>query len=295
MNIIVTSIHNLTVEQIKPFMRTAARRANYDLMWVACGRTSDDVLDYLRTFKSRINYAHLPGLQLQGVHWNNRRFMEYFRHIFLPKKIPNEANVLVCDSRDVIFQDDPFPLLNGSMHYAGEAISMWRSRAMIKWVGRSFGPRWLWKLRNRKPICAGTFGGPCWKLSGVMARMSKEIDWSFTNRWSGLDQALLNVIAFECGGTVHSNNEPTSPFLTIDSEPNIRHDKFGRYVNNVDQVIPIVHQWDRAPLPQICHRCANEREDRAAWMRLVNHAPLGDLHFRCPLCGEALWLWTSLE
>jgi hypothetical protein len=249
MNIIVTSIHDLTIDQVKPFFRTAEKRANYDEMFVVTGKASYEMQMYLRDQRN-VRVFGVPGMHLRGMHWNNCRFVEYHHQIFSQVIFPRDSVMLFTDCRDVIFQDDPFPLLNGpKIHFAGEPTPMLKSRAMWKWVCRSFGPHWLWKMRNFPICCGGTFGGRREVMEEAIRTMEEVIRFSWiTNRWSGLDQAALTRLAFELGNEyahVHFNDDPLTPFLTVGGEPNIYRNLRGQFLNPCGDPYPVVHQWDR--------------------------------------------------
>jgi hypothetical protein len=252
MNIIVTSIHDLSVDQVKPFFRTAEKRANYDAMFVVTGRVSYELSMYLRSIRG---IRVLGGMLVRGMHWNNCRFVDYESLVFggaavHPLVYPRDSVMLFTDCRDVIFQDDPFPLLNGpKIHFAGEPTPMLKSRAMWKWVCRSLGPHWMWKMRHFPICCGGTFGGRREVMEEAIRTMEEVIRFSWiTNRWSGLDQAALTRLAFELGDEyawIHTNKDNDSPFLTVGGEPNIYRNLHGQFLKPNGQPYPIVHQWDR--------------------------------------------------
>ena len=157
--------------------------------------------------------------------------------------------VLLSDSRDVVFQDNPFPHVNPnvlnvfeqdrSMLYGGDNLD-------TKWFASVIGNDLLNKVKGKQTICAGTIMGSPGVLLKYLALMEKEI---LTHKFKPIDQPMHNKVVYldwpqELLAS-HSNQSGVifTVAETSDSDYKIEENKV--VINN--KVVPVLHQYDRVP------------------------------------------------
>jgi hypothetical protein len=157
--------------------------------------------------------------------------------------------VLLSDSRDVVFQDNPFPHVNPnvlnvfeqdrSMLYGGDNLD-------TKWFASVIGNDLLNRVKGKQTICSGTIMGSPAVLLKYLTFMEKEI---LTHKFKPLDQAIHNKVVYldwpqELLAS-HSNQSGVifTVAETSDSDYKIEDNKV--VINN--KVVPVLHQYDRVP------------------------------------------------
>ena len=138
-------------------------------------------------------------------------------------------NILLCDSRDIYFQDDPF-------HYNfGGSINFFLEDNLIKncpfnsnWILKTYGKKGFKQIFDKTILCSGTVLGKSEKIKEYLLLMKKNIlkykykkriKYLFTFRTDpegrGCDQGHANYIVHNSlikNAVLHSNND--GPFAT---------------------------------------------------------------------------------
>jgi hypothetical protein len=161
--------------------------------------------------------------------------------------------VLLVDSRDVVFQADPFAALPGdslSFFAENDDPSSWRlSTINGRWAWLIFGRELRNLLIGRCTVNGGVIAGP----PALLRRMceTKLIIALQTPEWSkhttGLDNISTNVIAHtELAGPcrIHENHALVSN-TTRESRASVN--EAGDIVSPGGRVCPVVHMYDRHP------------------------------------------------
>lgn len=165
------------------------------------------------------------------------------------------GRVLVCDSRDVVFQREPFSAFDGdSVHlfeeHPGKPIArcIWTQ----SWLRYRYGDAALAPVADKPVLCSGYFVGSARRVRELVALVAGEIQPSLkaTNYMAGYDQGVVNHLAYagRIGGLVvhpwatalvrHLGNAPAGE---------TRLDERGRVLTPSGEVAVAVHQHDRHP------------------------------------------------
>lgn len=193
-------------------------------------------------------------MTLCGGDWNGRadrvreammdvmssRFADFARYLALHEAL--HGQVLLTDSRDVIFQDDPFPVSKLQVFCEDESIGS--SHFARRWLQLTYGTGEFRRLADKPFICSGTTIGP---MAGVLAYARKQAEQcGRVMACAGADQAVHNVIvhrgwvdadvrAFGDGVVITLNDVALDALRIID----------GRVMDGSGKPYPVVHQYDR--------------------------------------------------
>jgi hypothetical protein len=157
--------------------------------------------------------------------------------------------VLLSDSRDVVFQDNPFPHVEPNVLNIFEqdrSLTYGSDNLDSKWFASVFGNDVLNAIKGKQTICSGTIMGSPAVLLKYLTFMEKEI---LTHKFKPLDQAIHNKVVYldwpqELLAS-HSNQSGVifTVAETLDSDYKIEDNKV--VINN--KVVPVLHQYDRVP------------------------------------------------
>lgn len=188
------------------------------------------------------------------VHVQAGRYLVY--HEFL-KLRPDYRCVLLTDSRDVVFQGDPFRDVDPALLNVFEqdpSIRFGDDNVDSKWFAKVYGPAMLEKLRGKPTICSGTTMGSPQVICKYLGLMEKEI---LRHRATPLDQAIHNKL-------VHLDIDPgemrfhanvSGCVLTLAGTGDSEYEVVGDQVRVGGRLVPVLHQYDRIPhLTQVLTR-----------------------------------------
>jgi len=164
----------------------------------------------------------------------------------------NYESAVVCDTRDVVFQADPFSRCSVDFMAAGERITIGESWFNVEWVNKFCGSACLELLSNERILCVGVMAGTlptillvlqhlCDRMRSILASSSFDGDiW-------GLDQSVYNQVLYELIGRdqFHVSMPTDGPFFNMGDETNPRMLKKGLILNDSDTPPAILHQYDR--------------------------------------------------
>ena len=157
--------------------------------------------------------------------------------------------VLLSDSRDVVFQGDPFEFINGRSVTGLEEITIGASYANTKWLQDIYGNDMARALAPKRVSCSGIVGGSVEKVRQYLGTMCGEIE-QCPRRYQmnpNFDQAIHNVVIYtkQLNTDLTSNADGVIATVTFEQEGNIGWAKAGIYVQGVKPAI--LHQYDRWP------------------------------------------------
>lgn len=180
------------------------------------------------------------------IHPQSGRFFVY--QDFLSAN-PTYRCVLLSDSRDVVFQDNPFPLVDPNvlnvfeqdraMPYGGDNLD-------TKWIADVMGNDVLDAVKGKQTLCSGTIIGSPAILLKYLAFMEKEI---LSHKYRPVDQPMHNKVVYldwpaELLAS-HSNQECLIFTIAETSESDYEINDNQVLINN--KVVPVLHQYDRVP------------------------------------------------
>jgi hypothetical protein len=160
--------------------------------------------------------------------------------------------VLLSDSRDVVFQSDPFAIAPKTVLSGQEDLSIGDSHCNAQWIEESYGPQTLQQIKNLPVACSGVQIGPRKAMLAYLRRMCEEavrLAPKVAFR-VGFDQGIHNWL-LRCGDCSELAAEPNgSPVIATLAACEQRRYQLqgGRLFFPQEQTYPaIVHQYDRDP------------------------------------------------
>lgn len=162
---------------------------------------------------------------------------------------PTYRCVLLSDSRDVVFQDNPFPHVDPNVLNVFEqdrSISYGGDNLDTNWFASIFGDKVLDAMKGKQTICAGTTMGSPAILLKYFALLEKEI---LSHKFRPIDQPMHNKLVYldwppELLAS-HSNQAGVIFTFAETSESDYEIKDNQVVINN--NVVPVLHQYDRVP------------------------------------------------
>jgi hypothetical protein len=175
------------------------------------------------------------------------RHLRYYEYLVsLPAGV--EA-VMLTDTRDVVFQRDPFDFdIDGRLNCFLEDLRFTLGSEPVNsgWVVSAFGEGGLERIADRPISCAGVTVGP---VDAVVSYLETMVEWLtrvLPNPWHGSDQAVHNyVIHTNVVSNVRLVPNGQGPVLTMGLMPQDITDN--ALVGADGLPINVLHQYDRHP------------------------------------------------
>jgi len=239
----MSAAYGYDVNSLKPFVYSL--RKYYDDKVVFVIKELTDELE-----KFFVEY-HITHITLSGLNQNNDiQWMRYSIFSSILQQYDVER-VFISDVRDVVFQNDPF--INTNIDYDVEFFEEPEKIRNCKcnggWIMSLYGPSEMSYIGDKNIICSGTTIGSKNGMLNYFDIMSKEI-LSFSNRGiqikGGEDQPIHNhLIRHGAFNNYIVYNNCDNAVATLDHQKEFMFDSDGKLVDNLNRVIPVVHQWDR--------------------------------------------------
>lgn len=202
------------------------------------------VIRALRTLEGGVAYRSV------AQHWLHPQAGRYLFYEEYLRANPQYAQVMLSDSRDVVFQADPFPLVTESVLHLFEqdpSLKFGADNADTKWFPRLYGRNGLERLRGKQTYCSGTTFAPVPVMMQYLEAMTAEI---LRQPTVPLDQAMHNKIAYEDWGvgggeSARSHANLSGPVLTMHGVPPEGYELREGRVYVGDRLVSVLHQYDR--------------------------------------------------
>jgi hypothetical protein len=191
------------------------------------------------------------------THINNARFIRYLE--FLLDNIPRYDRVFLTDTRDVVFQSDPFEGLSFEfMHFFAEddtATIESDQTYNTPWIRLVFGDDVYQQIKDKKIICAGTTlgsTGNVMKYLNMLVDILRQLKNKNPNAYRiNVDQGIHNFIAhntyYFTDGAIKDNGDIVATIgLTLNKNPN-KIKLVGDILYMDDKKPSVIHQYDRSP------------------------------------------------
>jgi len=169
-------------------------------------------------------------------------------------------NILLCDSRDIYFQDNPFNFnFSKSINFFLEDYLIKNCPFNSNWILKTYGKKKYEQVSNKTILCSGTVLGNYENIKEYLFLMKKNIlDYKYKKRIKylitfrtdpegrGCDQGHANYIVHNSlikNYTFHSNSN--GPFATAFYLKKIKFDQEFRLINHSGNHYLLVHQYDK--------------------------------------------------
>lgn len=227
-----------------PFVISLRRHYRGDVLFIT------DTLDQEFTdFYNNYNIITFDIGNAFADRWNMQfeRFNLY-QHV-IETYFEDTERILLTDTRDVIFQDDPFCYkAEAELEFFHEPQLYSKCACNANWIRERYGNDEYEKLKEKWIICSGTTMG---SRQGILAYINAMVT-EIGNQPKGpqiLDQPIHAHLIYQ--GTfpdyrLYQNGE--GPISTLHHQLILNIDRQGQLRNKDGSVIPVLHQWDRMGL-----------------------------------------------
>jgi hypothetical protein len=239
-----------TVEQLEPFVVSLRKHYNDDVI-LFVDTNNESVISFLE--QNDVMSVPMPPSLREHVQICNERHKVY--RDFLQSNFKDVERILICDVRDVIFQDDPFK------HKKEAELEFFCESELIKndecngpwWMGGTYGQEVLDHLGNNLIICAGTTIGTRDGMLLYLNELINEIDRMIVMRGQELqktrpvvDQVCHNFLIYTGKFPSHKLYKTGyGPIATMSFERDYLINSDGVLQNRMGNIPSVVHQWDR--------------------------------------------------
>ncbi len=196
--------------------------------------------------------AGLPK-EIPGTTPNVRRFFLY--QLFLRSLGKDYEQLLLADTRDVVFQKDPFafPWPDADLFFVEEDSRMHIGDCLGNSTGMksTFGEKTFEELKSKPISCSGTTWGNFRGISAYVDRMVKIILTKTVEELGIWDQSVHNYILYKDPlPRIHVFGNESGPVLTLHWKPpsTFKIDAEGWMSNDSGSIPNLLHQYDRHPV-----------------------------------------------
>jgi hypothetical protein len=192
--------------------------------------------------------------ELAPIHATGFRYLLYLEHLLDPG-FPRVDRVFLADTRDLIFQRDPFDTTQSSsgitMFLEEHSVTIGACLANSGWMRQCYGDAGLAAIADRPIFCSGTMLGDRDAMVIYPEALIREIVHVAGRRFvapCGFDQACHNHLLHGLSPVpfVASENGAAAVMqLAHRRRDRLMFSSDGELLNDNGSVVPVVHQWDR--------------------------------------------------
>ena len=249
-NLVLSAACGLDPKQIEFFLKSLRKYYNEDIFFLV---KKEDI-----EVKKLLNIHACNFLEID-VHKFDVQIKRYSFYLKILEE--NEyKNVLICDSRDVYFQSNPFDYnYKGSINFFLEDKKIKECPYNSNWLIKTYGQETFEKLSNKIINCSGTTLGASENIKTYLNlivqqssdhKFKKRLKYFLTFRRDkagrGADQAYANYIVHNRlvkDSFLYSNT--SGPIATVYYLKKIIFNKNCQLINSLDQPYSVVHQYDK--------------------------------------------------
>jgi hypothetical protein len=242
-NLVMGMIFGYSVEKIKPFVLSLRQHYQGDVVFMTASVTEEQQ----RFFDDYGIYTFIPDAPLARETCQTERFRVYRE--CLTEYFDDVENILVSDTRDVVFQSDPFAEYpKHDLEFFAEPELFRNCQHNRPWIYTFYGMERLVQMEPEYVICSGTTMGTRSAMMHYFTAMVDEFDHlRNTNKMITYeDQACHNHLIYNNTFQNYAiNHNGIGPISTMHHSKNLNFNRAGYLLNNDGKVIPVVHQYDR--------------------------------------------------
>lgn len=175
--------------------------------------------------------------------------LRYLVALRIVRELPRQSVVMLTDSRDVYFQDQPFSFLHGGgkdLLFSLEEHRINEGNITWKWIRDVYGIDTALRWNGQRASCSGTTMGRIHAVEEYLTKISDEI-MKHRNRVShtvGYDQGIHNYLLYSGElPSAYATANGDGPFFVAQQLPEF--DREGLILDREGRAIPVVHQFDR--------------------------------------------------
>ncbi len=248
-NLILAAAVGYKFQQIELFIKTL-RQYYYENICIVIGEKDENLAEELKKYNCEILKTKINKKKIQFKRY--KIFLDY-----LSKK--SFKNILLCDSRDIFFQKNPFDYKYGKLNFFLEDHKIKDCPYNSNWIIKTYGHKNFFEIAEKTILCSGTVLGDQNKIMEYLELLNiqigkfpyrKRLKYLLTFRVDpegrGCDQGHANYIVHKSlikDITFHSNLD--GPFATVFYLNEINFDNNLKLLNRTGKTYLLVHQYDK--------------------------------------------------
>ncbi len=249
-NLVLSAAVGYNFQQIELFIKSL-RRFYSDQICIIVDNKDNDLVETLKKYDCESIITNINRKEIQFKRY------EVF-HNFIKDK--NFDQILLCDSRDIYFQGNPFNFnFKNQINFFLEDYKIKNCPYNSNWILKTYGKKEYELISEKTILCSGTVLGKNEKIKEYLNKISehiknfrykKRLKYYLTFRTDpegrGCDQGHANYIAHKAkinNIEFHSNSE--GPFATAFYLNKIIFDEKFRLINQLGKPYLLVHQYDK--------------------------------------------------
>tara|TARA_B100000963_G_scaffold361564_1_gene397735 strand:- start:42 stop:854 length:813 start_codon:yes stop_codon:yes gene_type:complete len=249
-NLILSTAVGYKFNQVEFFIKSLRNFYDGKVVFLI-GKKDTEIENKLKEFKCEVIKTNINKKEIQFKRY--RIFLDY-----LKKKDFN--NILLCDSRDIYFQSDPFVFnFEGKINFFLEDQLIKNCPFNSNWIKKTYGKEAFESISNKTILCSGTVLGQYSKIKEYLELISnniskikykKKIKYLLTFRpdpeGRGCDQGHANFLVHNAkilNQKLYSNNQ--GPVATVFYLKRIIFDNKFNLINELGKPYLLVHQYDK--------------------------------------------------
>ena len=249
-NLILSAALGYNFQQIEFFIKSLRKHYHDDICFII-GEKDYGLEKGLKNYNCNIIKTKI-----------NKKQIQFRRYEIFSKYLENKDfnNILLCDSRDIYFQENPFKFnYNGPINFFLEDYKIKDCPYNSNWIIKSYGKTEYNLICNKTILCSGTVLGEHKKIieyldlmKGYISKFKykKRLKYFLTFRTDpdgrGCDQGHANYLVHKSiinETSFYSNG--TGPVATVFYLKKIKFDNESRLINELGDPYLIVHQYDK--------------------------------------------------
>jgi|TARA_B110001452_G_scaffold225244_1_gene199162 hypothetical protein len=249
-NLILSAAVGYNFQQIEFFIKSL-RKYYLDKVCFIIGHHDNDLEAGLKKYNCDIIKTKV-----------NKKKIQFKRYEIFSKYLDNKNfnSILLCDSRDIYFQNDPFKFnYDGPINFFLEDHQIKDCPYNSNWIIKTYGKLEYDNISNKTILCSGTVLGKNEKVKEYLNLMKnyiskfkykKKLKYLLTFRndpdGKGCDQGHANYLVHKSiinNFSFYSNSK--GPVATAFYLNKIEFDEQSRLINELGQPYSLVHQYDK--------------------------------------------------
>ncbi|MEC7136982.1 MAG: hypothetical protein VXW51_04435 [Pseudomonadota bacterium] len=249
-NLILAAAVGYNFKQIELFIKSL-RNFYFDKICLIIHRKDINLEKELKKYNCEIIKTNIDKKKIQFKRYEI--FLDYLKE-------KNFDRILLCDSRDVYFQKNPFDFnYHSKINFFLEDFKIKDCPYNSNWIIKTYGKNEYDKISNNTILCSGTVLGDKNKIIEYLKlinvhikkyKYKKKLKYLLTLRVDpegrGCDQGHANFIVHKeliKGKNFYKNNE--GPFATVFYLKEIKFDDNSKLLNKFGKPYLLVHQYDK--------------------------------------------------
>ena len=249
-DLILTAAVGYNFDQVEFFIKSL-RKFYFGEVLVIVGKNYLDLESKLDKYNCQIIRTKVDKKKIQYKRY------EIFSNYLLDKKF---NNILLCDSRDIYFQGNPFEFkYKGKINFFLEDYKIRDCPFNSNWIIKSYGKEEFETIAEKTILCSGTVLGEDKKIREYLKlivnhiqnfKYKKKLKYFLTFRTDpeerGCDQGHANYLVHKSKiSNLSFYSNKNGPFATVFYLDKINFDTSSKLINQYGEPYLLVHQYDK--------------------------------------------------